>query len=56
MARAALEAGAKAYVLKSDGARDLIAAVSALQHGRTFFISLAAQMVLNGYSDWYPRH
>jgi DNA-binding NarL/FixJ family response regulator len=49
MARAALEAGAKAYVLKSDGGRDLIAAVCALQHGRTFFTSLAAQMVLNGY-------
>jgi DNA-binding NarL/FixJ family response regulator len=49
MARAALEAGAKAYVLKSDGGRDLIAAVGALQHGRTFFTSLAAQMVLNGY-------
>ena len=49
MARAALEAGAKAYVLKTDCGRDLVAAVSALQHGRTFFSSFTSQLVLSGY-------
>jgi DNA-binding NarL/FixJ family response regulator len=49
MARAALEAGARAYVLKSDCGRDLVAAVSALQQGRTFFTSFTAEMVLNGF-------
>ena len=49
MVRAALAAGVRGYVLKCDAAQDLVAAVSALQHGRTFFTSGAARMVLNGY-------
>jgi len=34
-----LEAGARGFVLKSDAARDLVAAVEALQAGTTFFTS-----------------
>jgi DNA-binding NarL/FixJ family response regulator len=49
MARAALEAGAKAYVPKTDCGRDLVAAVSELHYGRTFFTPFAAQIVLNGF-------
>jgi DNA-binding NarL/FixJ family response regulator len=44
-----LRVGAKGYVLKSDAARDLIAAVEALQLNRTFFNSDIEQMVLAGY-------
>src|SRR6266704_6633743 len=44
-----LEAGARGFVLKSDAARDLIAAVEALQAGTTFFTSHIEERVLRGY-------
>ena len=44
-----LRAGVKGYVLKSDAAVDLTAAVAALQQNRTFFNSRIEQMVLDGY-------
>jgi len=34
-----LDAGVRGYVLKSDAVRDLVLAVDALQHGKTFFTS-----------------
>ena len=40
---------ARGFVLKSDAARDLVTAVDALQHRRTFFTTRVTQMVLNGY-------
>jgi DNA-binding NarL/FixJ family response regulator len=49
LVRELLRVGAKGYVLKSDTARDLIAAVEALQQNRTFFNSDIEQMVLAGY-------
>src|SRR5438552_9258009 len=45
----ALRAGAKAYILKSDGAKDLIVAIEALQLDRTYFNSRIGQIVLNGF-------
>lgn len=56
--REVLNAGARGFVLKSDAARDLVAAVEALQHHRTFFTSKVAEMVLDGYlrgGDPSPR-
>jgi DNA-binding NarL/FixJ family response regulator len=47
--REVLAAGARGFVLKSDAARDLVAAVDALQHQRTFFTTRVTQMALNGY-------
>ena len=47
--REVLAAGARGFVLKSDAARDLVAAVDALQHRRTFFTTRVTQMVLNAY-------
>jgi DNA-binding NarL/FixJ family response regulator len=47
--REVLAAGARGFVLKSDAARDLVAAVDALQHRRTFFTTRVTQLVLNGY-------
>ena len=47
--REVLEVGARGFLLKSDAARDLVAAVEALQGRTTFFTSSVAEMVLNGY-------
>jgi DNA-binding NarL/FixJ family response regulator len=47
--REVLATGARGFLLKSDTGRDLVAAVEALQHGRTFFTSRVAQMMLDGY-------
>jgi DNA-binding NarL/FixJ family response regulator len=47
--REVLQAGARGFVLKSDAARDLVAAVEAVQQNRTFFTSRVGEMVLDGY-------
>jgi DNA-binding NarL/FixJ family response regulator len=47
--REVLAAGARGFLLKSDAGRDLVAAVEALQHHRTFFTTKVAQLVLDGY-------
>jgi DNA-binding NarL/FixJ family response regulator len=47
--REVLAAGARGFLLKSDTGRDLVAAVEALQCGRTFFTSRVSQMMLEGY-------
>ncbi len=49
MVREVLAVGARGFLLKSDAGRDLLAAVEALQHRRTFFTSSVAQMMLEGY-------
>ena len=45
-----VEAGARAYIMKSDADRDLVSAVEALANHRTFFTARAAEMLLNGFS------
>ena len=47
--REVLDAGAVGFLLKSDAARDLVAAVDALKRGRTYFTPKVASMVLDGY-------
>lgn len=42
--RTVLNAGARGFLLKSDAARDLIAAVEALQHNRRFFTSRVSKV------------
>ncbi|HEV2382206.1 MAG TPA: response regulator transcription factor [Terriglobia bacterium] len=49
MVQAFLAAGAHGYLMKSDAARDLVAAVDSVRQGRPFFTSKVAQMVLEGY-------
>lgn len=44
-----LETGARGYLLKSDATRDLVSAVEALLHNKTFFTSKVEQIVLEGY-------
>jgi DNA-binding NarL/FixJ family response regulator len=47
--RAVLESGARGFVLKSDAARDLVAAIDALERKNTFFTPRVAQMILKGF-------
>jgi DNA-binding NarL/FixJ family response regulator len=47
--REVLNAGARGFLLKSDAARDLVAAVEALRRNKTYFTSKVAAMVLEGY-------
>jgi DNA-binding NarL/FixJ family response regulator len=47
--REALDAGARGFVLKSDAARDLVAAVDALERNRMFFTPRVNDMVLAGF-------
>src|SRR6266566_4510660 len=44
--REVLNAGARGFLLKSDAARDLVAAVEALRRDKTYFTSKVAAMVL----------
>jgi DNA-binding NarL/FixJ family response regulator len=47
--RDVLNAGARGFLLKSDAARDLVAAIEALRRDKTYFTSKVAAMVLDGY-------
>src|SRR5438093_1780478 len=47
--REVLNAGPRGFLLKSDAARDLVAAVEALRRDKTYFTSKVAAMVLEGY-------
>jgi DNA-binding NarL/FixJ family response regulator len=49
LVRRALEAGARAFVTKSDVARHLVDAVNALRQHKAFFTSAAAAAVLESY-------
>lgn len=49
MVREVLATGARAFLLKSDAGRDLVAAVEALEHRQTFFTPRVAQMMVDGY-------
>jgi len=49
--REALDAGARGFVLKSDAARDLVAAVEALQNRRMFFTPRVNDLVLAGFLE-----
>jgi|ERR1019366_5245367 DNA-binding NarL/FixJ family response regulator len=48
LVEATVKAGAHGYLLKSDAEQDLIAAVDALMHNRTFFTPTASEVVLHG--------
>ncbi len=49
MIQEVLKAGAKAYILKSDAAKDLIVAVEALQCNKPYFNSRIEEIVLRGF-------
>jgi DNA-binding NarL/FixJ family response regulator len=51
LVRDIVEAGARAYIVKSDADRDLVSAVEALANRRTFFTPRAAEMLLHGFSS-----
>src|SRR4029078_11826660 len=47
--REVLNAGARGFLLKSDAARDLVAAVEAVRRDKTYFTSKVAAMFRDGY-------
>lgn len=47
--REVLGVGARGFLLKSDAGRDLVTAVEAVQHNKTFFTSQVAEIVVDGY-------
>src|SRR5207245_10662582 len=49
LVREVLDAGVRGFVLKTDASRDLVSAVEALQHGRTFFAPRVAEFIVQGY-------
>jgi DNA-binding NarL/FixJ family response regulator len=53
--QAVLDAGARGFLLKSDAARDLVIAVEALAHNKTFFTARVADLVLSGYLNRSQR-
>ncbi len=54
LVREVLDAGARGYVLKSDAARSLVAALEALGQHTPFFTSKVAQIVLQGFLEGKP--
>jgi DNA-binding NarL/FixJ family response regulator len=55
MAQQVLQAGARGYLLKLDVGHDLIAAVDALLHNRTYLTSTVSRLIMDGYLGKGPR-
>jgi DNA-binding NarL/FixJ family response regulator len=51
LVREIVDAGARAYIMKSDADRDLLGAVEALANRRTYFTARAADMLFNDLSQ-----
>jgi len=49
LVREIVDAGARAYIMKSDADRDLLIAIEALSSHRSFFTSRAAEMLIDGF-------
>ena len=47
--REVLGVGARGFLLKSDAGRDLVTAVEAVQHNKTFFTSQITEILVDGY-------
>lgn len=55
LVRAVVDAGARAYVLKSDGSKDLLSAVKALMVHRPYFTSAANEVLIKGFVDQHVK-
>jgi DNA-binding NarL/FixJ family response regulator len=51
LVREVVDAGARAYILKSDASRDLFRAIEAVRNHGTFFTSNAAQILIDGFCN-----
>jgi DNA-binding NarL/FixJ family response regulator len=49
LVRDIVEAGVRAYIMKSDADKDLVTAVEALAHHRSFFTARVADILLDGF-------
>jgi two-component system, NarL family, response regulator NreC len=50
-----IKAGARGYILKSDAERDLIAAVDAIMHDKTFFTPAASEVIMDIFRNPHRR-
>jgi DNA-binding NarL/FixJ family response regulator len=55
LAQQVLQAGARGYLLKSDVGRDLVTAVDALLHNRTYLTSTVSRLIMDQYLGKSPR-
>jgi DNA-binding NarL/FixJ family response regulator len=51
LVREIVDSGARAYILKSDASRELLAAVEAVTSSRSFFTSSAGRILIDGFCD-----
>ncbi len=54
LVREIVDAGARAYIMKSDADRDLLTAIEAVANHRSFFTSRAAEMLIDGFCVQSP--
>jgi len=54
LVREIVDAGARAYIMKSDADRDLLTAIEAVANHRSFFTSRAAEMMIDGFCVQSP--
>jgi DNA-binding NarL/FixJ family response regulator len=55
LAREVIEAGARAYVLKSDASKDLLRAIRAVSNHQPYFTSPANEVLIKGFCDQNPE-
>jgi DNA-binding NarL/FixJ family response regulator len=56
LARSALEAGARGYVLKSDAGDVLLNAIYSILAGETFLTQVVSELVVQSFVDIDPKH
>jgi DNA-binding NarL/FixJ family response regulator len=55
LVREVIEAGARAYVLKSDASKDLLSAIRAIANHQPYFTSSANEVLIKGFCDPNPE-
>ena len=55
LVREVVDAGARAYVLKSDASKDLLSAIRTLAHHQAYFTAPASEVLIKGFCDHNPE-
>jgi DNA-binding NarL/FixJ family response regulator len=55
LVREVVDAGARAYVLKSDASKDLLSAIRTLANHQAHFTAPASEVLIKGFCDQYPE-
>jgi DNA-binding NarL/FixJ family response regulator len=53
--REVVDAGARAYVLKSDASKDLLSAIKTLANHQSYFTAPASEVLIKGFCDQNPE-